>query len=173
MSYSNHGQVIGAFNREFLKPGVVPKNYAREIQTLFDDRQSADYDIMSPIGKAITRAEIAMAEGILECVMGFEIRISVGRCQSPKDALSTRWLFRYNSSGQISMPPIHSTVNPLTRTVLNTAGLRSGEKKSSSRYGATSKIRSSPSSKRSRKRWFSKGRTQTGEGEEAGIIPSP
>ena len=71
MSYSNHGQVIGAFNREFLKPGILPKNYAKEIQTLFDDRQSADYDILSPIDEATARAEIAMAEGILEGVAGY------------------------------------------------------------------------------------------------------
>jgi hypothetical protein len=71
LTYSNHGQVIGAFNREFLKPGLLPKNYAKEIQTLFDDRQSADYDVLSPIDEAIARAEIAMAEGILEGVVEY------------------------------------------------------------------------------------------------------
>ena len=75
LSYSNYGQVIGAFNREFLKPGILPKNYAKEIQTLFDDRQSPDYDILSPIDEATARAEIAMAEGILEGVVGYPERV--------------------------------------------------------------------------------------------------
>jgi uncharacterized protein (UPF0332 family) len=70
MSFSSHGQVIGAFNREILKTGLLPKDFAKDIQTLFDDRQSADYDILSPIDEDVARAEIAMAEKILGAIEG-------------------------------------------------------------------------------------------------------
>lgn len=47
--YSSHGQTIGAFNREFIKTGVFPREYMLVIQKLFDERQAGDYDIFSTI----------------------------------------------------------------------------------------------------------------------------
>lgn len=44
LSFSSHSQAIGAFNREFIRPGVFPADTARKIQRLFEDRQTADYD---------------------------------------------------------------------------------------------------------------------------------
>jgi uncharacterized protein (UPF0332 family) len=70
LSYSSHGQLIGAFNREILKPGLLPKDFAKDIQMLFDDRQSADYDIFSPIDVGLAQTEIMMAEKILTSIEG-------------------------------------------------------------------------------------------------------
>ena len=40
--YSSHAQTIGAFNREFIKTGIFPKEFTRQIQGLFADRQAGD-----------------------------------------------------------------------------------------------------------------------------------
>lgn len=40
---SKHSGVRGLFNREYVKPGLVPKNLARLYNDLFEHRQEADY----------------------------------------------------------------------------------------------------------------------------------
>ena len=49
--YSSHSQVIGAFNRDFVKTGVFQTALTSMIQELFDGRQTGDYDPMSDISK--------------------------------------------------------------------------------------------------------------------------
>jgi len=60
--YSSHSQVVGAFNRDFVKTGVFPVAFTSMIQELFDGRQTGDYDPLSDItredaGKALSNAE--------------------------------------------------------------------------------------------------------------------
>lgn len=43
--YSSHSQVIGAFNREFIKTGILPADFSKKVQNLFDYRQTGDYSI--------------------------------------------------------------------------------------------------------------------------------
>jgi hypothetical protein len=43
MVFSSHAQTIGAFNREFVKSGVFPVAFTTTIQSLFQNRQVADY----------------------------------------------------------------------------------------------------------------------------------
>jgi len=40
---SKHSGVRGLFNREYVKPGLVPKDLARLYNDLFERRQEADY----------------------------------------------------------------------------------------------------------------------------------
>jgi len=51
LNYSSHGQTIGAFNREFIKSGIFPREYMLAIQKLFDERQTGDYDVFSSIDR--------------------------------------------------------------------------------------------------------------------------
>lgn len=50
-AYSSHSQTIGAFNKDFVKTGVFPKNVTAMIQSLFDGRQTGDYDPVSDISR--------------------------------------------------------------------------------------------------------------------------
>jgi Uncharacterized conserved protein related to C-terminal domain of eukaryotic chaperone, SACSIN len=71
LSYSSHGQVIGAFNREFIKTDIFPKNYSAVIQALFDDRQIGDYGIFVKISKSAAREHINKAEKMVEAIRLF------------------------------------------------------------------------------------------------------
>ena len=68
LSFSSHGQVIGAFNREFIKTGIFPKEYASVIQALFDDRQIGDYGIFVKISKSTAQEHINKAKNMIEAV---------------------------------------------------------------------------------------------------------
>lgn len=70
-SYSSHGQVIGAFNREFIKTGIFPKKYSSIIQALFDDRQIGDYGIFVKISKSTAQEHINNAEKLIEAIRLF------------------------------------------------------------------------------------------------------
>lgn len=42
--YRSHAQTIGAFNREIVKAGEMPRDSGRLLQRLFIERQRGDYD---------------------------------------------------------------------------------------------------------------------------------
>lgn len=71
LSFSSHSQVIGAFNREFIKSGTFPPNFSKDIQALFDDRQSGDYDVYSPISRETAELDLERAEKILDSAREF------------------------------------------------------------------------------------------------------
>jgi uncharacterized protein len=66
--FSSHSQVIGAFNREFVKTGMVPPEFSKDIQILFDDRQSGDYDVVTPIDRDLAQHDILRAEKIVTAI---------------------------------------------------------------------------------------------------------
>ena len=68
LSFSSHSQVIGAFNREFIKSGTFPKAFSKDIQILFDDRQSGDYDILTPIDEQMAATDIKRAKTIVDSI---------------------------------------------------------------------------------------------------------
>lgn len=43
-AYSSHGQTLGAFNREFVHSGRVPKGFTATLTRLYEDRQAGDYE---------------------------------------------------------------------------------------------------------------------------------
>ena len=47
--FSTHSQVIGNFNKEFVKTGIFPQSFTKIVQRLFEERQIGDYDIESEI----------------------------------------------------------------------------------------------------------------------------
>jgi uncharacterized protein (UPF0332 family) len=66
LSFSSHGQAIGAFNREFVKTKLFPKHFGRWLIKMQNDREAGDYRTHSPIGYQIAAEDIAMAEEILK-----------------------------------------------------------------------------------------------------------
>ena len=48
-SFSKHGQVKSYFNREFIKTGILPKEFGRLFNAVFEYRQKFDYvDLIVP-----------------------------------------------------------------------------------------------------------------------------
>ena len=63
--YSSHSQVIGAFNRDFVKTGIFPTDFTSMIQELYDGRQVGDYDPMSDITREDAEKALLNAESIV------------------------------------------------------------------------------------------------------------
>lgn len=43
-SFSSHKQAIGSFNKIFIHGGIFPQQLARNLEALFEARQTSDYD---------------------------------------------------------------------------------------------------------------------------------
>ncbi len=63
--FSSHAQVIGTFNREFIKTGVLPANLTGKIQELFNLRQLGDYTIAPDIDIDLARKAMQNAGEII------------------------------------------------------------------------------------------------------------
>ncbi|HCL57061.1 MAG TPA: DNA-binding protein [Spirochaetia bacterium] len=68
LTFSSHGQTIGAFNREFIKTGLFPKEFNNFIHALFEDRQIGDYDAMSEIDSETAEKNLHYAKTIIQAV---------------------------------------------------------------------------------------------------------
>lgn len=67
LRYGSHGQLVGAFGREFVKTGRFDPKFNTYLREAFDLRSSGDYDVDSPVHEddalqAIHRAEEFLAE---------------------------------------------------------------------------------------------------------------
>lgn len=68
LHYSSHSQVIGNFNKEFVKSGIFPVRFTKILQQLFEERQTGDYDFDVYITKKEARENLKNAEKLLnEC----------------------------------------------------------------------------------------------------------
>ncbi len=77
LSFTSHSQTIGAFNKEFLKTEIFPKDYSKKIQTLFDERQTGDYDIRSDIDKVVASESTEFAKEVIENSKSYLEKISL------------------------------------------------------------------------------------------------
>ena len=68
LSYSSHGQVIGAFNREFIHAGNLSPEAFTRLQRLFANRQVGDYSASRTISRETAERGIADASWILDAV---------------------------------------------------------------------------------------------------------
>ena len=64
-SFSSHAQALGAFNREFVKPGAFPPDTFRKIQRLFEDRQTADYDWNVSLDRETALEDVTAADWLV------------------------------------------------------------------------------------------------------------
>jgi uncharacterized protein (UPF0332 family) len=67
-TYSSLGQLIGRFNKDFVKTGVFPQHFTRVLTRLFEDRQSGDYDIAGSISKGDAIQDLIDAREIVRAV---------------------------------------------------------------------------------------------------------
>lgn len=65
-TYSSHGQVLGRFNKEFIHPGMFPKEFTAVLTRLFEDRQSGDYDFLMGVTETEARQDVADAQRIVK-----------------------------------------------------------------------------------------------------------
>lgn len=70
-TYSSHAQVLGAFNRGFVHPGLFPRDFTTLLTRLFENRQSGDYDVMPGVTEAEARQDVADAQRIVEAIRRF------------------------------------------------------------------------------------------------------
>jgi len=71
LSFSRHGQTVGAFNREFVKTGVFPREFGRRLNKMQTDREAGDYLAPVPIQERVARDDVAMAAEFLESCRRF------------------------------------------------------------------------------------------------------
>lgn len=64
--FSSHGQVLGNFNREFVKTGVSPAEAFQKIRRLFGHRQVGDYSATVFIDRATAEQDIADAAWLVD-----------------------------------------------------------------------------------------------------------
>lgn len=71
LTYSTHSQTIGAFNKEYVKNNIFPKEFTSKIQRLFDNRQLGDYDVYKRITKDMAEIDIQNAKIIIERIVEY------------------------------------------------------------------------------------------------------
>lgn len=65
IDFSNHGQVMGYFRREYIKTGIFPTEMSDTLTILFDVRNKSDYDDFYLISKEDVTKQLAFAESFL------------------------------------------------------------------------------------------------------------
>jgi len=61
-TFSSHAQLVGAFNKEFVFPGLLPGEMARSLRDLYELRQTADYDVHNSIAQSESEGALKRAE---------------------------------------------------------------------------------------------------------------
>lgn len=67
-TFSRHAQLIGAFNRDFVKNHTFDREFTTLLTRLFEDRQSGDYDVISELTEQEARRDVADARRILDAI---------------------------------------------------------------------------------------------------------
>lgn len=66
LAYSSHSQVLGAFNRDLVRPGHFPPEFTTILTRLFEDRQTGDYDPTPGLGPDEASRDLADAERVVD-----------------------------------------------------------------------------------------------------------
>ncbi len=75
MTFSSHTQTLGAFNRDFIKTDVFPRETSKKLQRLFEDRQTADYDWRRHVDEATGMEDVANAEWLVVACRDYLSRV--------------------------------------------------------------------------------------------------
>lgn len=70
-TYSSHAQVLGRFNKEFVHPGIFPKEFTTVLTRLYEDRQSGDYDFVAGVSESEARQDVIDAHRIVDAIHRF------------------------------------------------------------------------------------------------------
>jgi uncharacterized protein (UPF0332 family) len=65
---SKHSGAISLFDREFVKPGDLPKELSRSLHMAFEHRQQADYGELTELDEAAVTRVIQEAETFIQAV---------------------------------------------------------------------------------------------------------
>jgi uncharacterized protein (UPF0332 family) len=84
MTFSSHSQTIGAFNKEFVRHGVFPKEFNKILDRLFMDRMDADYATYFGLSESRARKNVDDAEKILNACIKY-IEETTGSSMSEKE----------------------------------------------------------------------------------------
>jgi len=68
-SFSRHGQLIGAFNKEFIATRILPKELGKALNRLYDASQSGDYDIFVKSDQAESEQGLSDAATIVASII--------------------------------------------------------------------------------------------------------
>lgn len=71
LSYSKHSGVISGFSGHFIKSGVFPKEFGKEIRSLRKDREIGDYEYQTTLGKETVEGDVLAAEKIVNAVEAY------------------------------------------------------------------------------------------------------
>ena len=71
MTFSSHTQTLGAFNREFVKTQMFPRETSKKLQRLFEDRQTADYDWRRHVDESTGTEDVADAEWLVNACLDY------------------------------------------------------------------------------------------------------
>lgn len=69
--FSKHGQIIGTFNKRYIKTGIFPAEFSRQIDVLFKDRQIGDYMPGPGITVEIARNHLKSSEKIINEIIKY------------------------------------------------------------------------------------------------------
>lgn len=70
-SYAKHSGVIGAFDRSFVRNGLLPKTLSADLHKLFELRQEYDYKIVSEPDTGDAHDAIVTAKHFVEVIEHF------------------------------------------------------------------------------------------------------
>ncbi len=68
LAFSKHSGVIAAFNREFVRTGVFPARFSKQISRLFRERQIGDYSFGVEVSPERAREDVEIAAGIVRAI---------------------------------------------------------------------------------------------------------
>jgi len=67
-SFSKHSGVRGAFHRELVKTGLIPPEWGKYYDQLFEDRQEGDYIVFVTFEREYVELQLGRCSGFLEAV---------------------------------------------------------------------------------------------------------
>lgn len=70
-SFSKHKGLITAFHRDFVKTGIFPEHFGKEVSDAFRKRQESDYNASVSYGKTEAAEKIRAAEHLLKRIIEY------------------------------------------------------------------------------------------------------
>ena len=67
-TFSSHAQLIGRFNKDYVRTGIFAPSLTRVLTRLFEDRQLGDYDPTTAVSSEQARQDIMDARQIVEAI---------------------------------------------------------------------------------------------------------
>jgi len=71
LAFSKHAGVISAFNQHFVKTGIFPKDFSKNISRLFRERETGDYDFVLSINEEDAREDARIAEKMVNMIVEY------------------------------------------------------------------------------------------------------